>query len=463
MERTNKDTNIQNLKIRLRGTLISPNDRHYDRARRVWNGRIDKRPAFIVRCAGLMDVLMTVCFAQEQNLPVAIRSGGHSMVGYSVCDGGIVIDLSDMKSLWIDPSKRLAHAQAGLTLGEFISQTQRYSLATTTGTVAGTGLGGLTLGGGLGWLMGKYGLTIDNLLSADLVTADGRVLTASASEYPDLFWGLRGGGGNFGVVTSFEFQLHPVGPVLAGKIVYPLARAREVLHFYRQYTADAPDELTAYVSLKSTSAGLPIISINLCYSGPLEQGERWINPLRKLGSPLADFIHPRPYFQTISIGAGAPDGRHYDEHALSLQWLSDDVIDIITDYASARTSPFSEVLIQHVHGTASRISPTATAFALRDVPYVMNIVAAWHAHEVDEAERHLMWTQSFQKALQPLAASGVYINFLGDEGEERVRDSYKANYERLVALKNTYDPSNFFQLNQNIKPKARESATGVLR
>jgi hypothetical protein len=456
MQTAIKQKNLQNLQARLRGELISPGDTDYNQARRVWNGRIDKYPALIVRCADLTDILNTIRFARDEHMPVAVRSGGHSMVGYSVCDDGLVLDLSGMKGLWIDPVKGRAQAQTGLTLGEFVSQTQRYGLATTTGTVAGTGLGGLTLGGGIGWLMGTYGLTIDNLLSADLVTADGHVLTASATEHPDLFWGLRGGGGNFGVVTSFEFQLHPLGTVLAGKIVYSLERAQEVLRFYREYTATAPDELTAYVALKSTSAGLPVISINLCYSGPLEQGEQFIKPLRKLGSPIADFIHPRPYFQTISNDAGAPVGRHYDEQAYSLHWLSDDVIDTITAYASTRTSPFSEVLIQHVHGAASRVSPAATAFALRDVPYVMNVVAAWHANAASEGERHLAWARGFQSALQPFVTSGVYINFLGDTGEEQVRASYRANYERLVALKNAYDPTNFFHLNQNIKPRARE-------
>lgn len=311
--------------------------------------------------------------------------------------------------------------------------------------------------------MGKYGLTIDTLLSVDLVTADESVLTASATEYPDLFWGLRGGGGNFGIVTSFQFQLHSVGLVLAGKVVYSLARAKEVLRFYREYTATAPDELTAYVVLKSTSAGLAVISINLCYSGPFEQGERFIEPLRKLGSPIADFIRPRPYLQTISKDVGAPEGRHYDEQAYSLYWLSDKLIDIIAEYASARTSPLSEVLIQHVHGAASRVDPAATAFALRDVSYVMNVVAVWHAHEENEAERHQAWAYSFKRALSSFVASGVYINFLGDEGEEQVRASYRANYERLVALKNTYDPTNFFHLNQNIRPRTRDrSASGPL-
>jgi FAD/FMN-containing dehydrogenase len=272
MNKTLEYSIIPMVKTRLRGDVIFQHDELYNEARSVWNGRIDKYPFMIARCLDVTDVLTAIEFARDWNMPVAVRSGGHSMVGYSVSDGGIVIDLSQMKGIWIDPIKRVAQVQAGLTLGEFVRQTQDYGLATTTGTVSGTGVGGLTLGGGIGWLMGKYRMTIDNLLSADLITADGQVLTASATEYPDLFRGLRGGGGNFGIVTSVEFQLHEIGPVLAGKLVYPLARAREVLSFYREITSIAPNELTAYVVIETTSNGLPVIVINLCYCGPLSEG-----------------------------------------------------------------------------------------------------------------------------------------------------------------------------------------------
>jgi hypothetical protein len=456
---------LRDFKARLHGELILPDDDGYDSARRVWNGMIDKYPALLCRCANRADVMRAVDFAHSQHLPVAVRGGGHSVIGTSVCDGGIVIDLSQMKGMRVDPVKCTARAEAGLTLGEFVRQSQPFGLVTTTGTVAGTGLSGLTLGGGLGWFMGKYGLTIDNLLSVDIVTADGRVLTASATSHPDLFWGVRGGGGNFGIVTAFEFQLHPVGPVLAGKVVYPMSRAREVLRFYREYTSSVPDELTAYASLMTTPDGLPAIAINLCFCGSLDAGERLVEPVRKFGPPLVDLIRPKSYLKLITqADAGAPDGRHYYETARMLKDLSDEAIETIADYGAACTSPYSLVLIQHVHGAASRVSPTETAFALREESYVMSIVAAW---EAGQAHLHRAWARTFWTAMQPFASSGVYVNFLGNEGEERVRAAYGVNYERLVALKNTYDPTNFFSLNQNIrptvsKPRSLAQARGVL-
>ena len=440
------------LQTRLHGEVICPGDERYKRARRVWNGRIDRYPSCVMYCADAGDVLTALDIARQAEMPVTVRSGGHSMIGLSVCDDGLVIDLSRMKQIEVDPASRVARVQAGLTLGEFVQKTQKYGLATTTGTVSGTGVGGLTLGGGIGWLMGKYGLTVDSLLSVDLVTADGQMLTTSAGEHPDLFWGVRGGGGNFGIATSFTFQLHPVDTVLAGKISYPLSQARDVLRFYQELTQAAPDELTAYVALATTSHNIPVISINLCYAGPLAKGERLVAPLRAFGSPLADLIHPRPYLQAIGSDAGAPDGRHYYEQACSLGELSDSVIDLIAGYCSARTSPHSQVLIQHVHGVARRVSPAATAFALRDVPYVMNIVAEWNADEAQEASTHTQWVRDFWTALLPFTLKGVYTNFLGEEGKEAVRAAYGVNYARLVALKNRYDPTNVFRFNQNIKP-----------
>jgi UDP-N-acetylenolpyruvoylglucosamine reductase len=449
LDRSINLTTFQQFKAGLRGEVLDPGNDGYTSARRVWNGLIDRYPALIVRCTDTIDVIRAVQFARSQNLPVAVRGGGHSSPGYSVCDDGIVIDLSHMTDISIDPVQGRARTQAGLRLGEFVSRTQAFGLATTTGTVAGTGLSGLTLGGGIGWLMGKYGLTIDNLLSVDIVTADGQVLTANATENPDLFWGVRGGGGNFGIVTSFEFQLHPVTTVLAGKLIYPIHQARELLRFYREFTAKVSDELTAYASLVTTPDGLPAAEITLCYTGSLEEGERHIEALRKFGSPIIDMIHPKSYLKTVSMLRAAPVGRRYYERSSTLEQLSDEAIDLIVEYGRARTSPFSQVLIQHLHGAASRVHPTGTAFAQRQESYILGIFAAWTD---DEVQKHIEWTRAFWTATSRFASPGVYVNFLGDEGEERIRASYGVNYQRLVALKNRYDPTNFFHLNQNIKP-----------
>jgi FAD binding domain/Berberine and berberine like len=442
-------TTLQQFKSGLRGEVLDPVNDGYNSARRVWNGLIDRYPALIVRCTDTSDVIRAVQYARGQHLLVAVRSGGHSSPGYSVCDDGIVIDLSQMRGISIDPVNGLARTQAGLSLGEFVSRTQTYGLATTTGTVAGTGLAGLTLGGGIGWLMGKYGLTIDNLLSVDIVTADGQVLTANAEENPDLFWGVRGGGGNFGIVTSFEFRLHPLTTVLAGKVIYPIRQAREMLRFYREFTAQAVDELTAYALLVTTADGVPAAEITLCYTGSLDEGERHLAALRRFGSPISEMIHPKPYLKTVSMLRAAPVGRCYYERSSTLEELSDEAIDLIVDYGRACTSPFSQVLIQHLHGAASRVHPTETAFAQRHESYILGIFASWIN---EEAQKHIEWTRSFWTATRRFAGPGVYVNFLGDEGEERIRASYDVNYERLVTLKNRYDPTNFFRLNQNIQP-----------
>ena len=449
LDRSTNLTTLRQFKSGLRGEVVDPGNDGYTSARCVWNGLIDRYPALIVRCTDPSDVIRAVQFARGQNLPVAVRGGGHSSAGYSVCDDGIVIDLSQMKGTSIDPVKGRTRTQAGLRLGEFVSRTQAFGLATTTGTVWGTGLSGLTLGGGIGWLMGKYGLTIDNLLSVEIVTADGRMLTANATENSDLFWGVRGGGGNFGIVTSFEFQLHPVTTVLAGKVIYPINQAREILRFYRELTAQAADELTAYASLVTTPDGLPAAEITLCYTGSPDEGERHLEALRKVGSPISDTIHPKSYLKTVSMLRAAPAGRCYYERSSTLEELSDEAIDLIVEYGRAGTSPFSQVLIQHLHGAASRVHPTGTAFAQRQESYILGIFAAWTN---DEAQKHIEWTRSFWTATRRFASPGVYVNFLGDEGEERIRASYGVNYQRLVALKNRYDPTNFFHLNQNIQP-----------
>lgn len=444
-------TRIEALKASLQGELLLPGDAAYDSARKVWNGMIDRKPALIVHCATQADVIHAVNFARVHHLLVSVRGGGHNVTGSATCNGGIVIDLSRMKDIRVDPINRTARTEAGLTLGEFVGETQAFGLGTTVGTVSTTGLSGLTLGGGMGWLMGAYGLTVDNLLAVDLVTADGQARSVSANEHPGLFWGVRGGGGNFGVATSFTFQLHPVGTLLAGMVVHPLSQTREVLRFYREFSRSAPDELTTYAVLTTMPDGLPVILIALCYCGPLEEGERLIASVRKFGPPVVDLIRPMSYLDlTTLIDATSPAGRHYYEKSSSLKDLSDEAIECIAQYGVSITSPFSMVLIQHVHGAVCRIAPTETAVsALRDESYVISIVSMW---EHDDAQRHIAWTRAFWAALEPFAASGVYINYLTDETEERKRASYGVNYERLVTLKNTYDSTNLFRMNQNIKP-----------
>jgi FAD/FMN-containing dehydrogenase len=442
---------IESLKASLQGELLQHDDETYNSARRVWNGMIDRKPALIARCATQADVIKAVNFARTHRLLVSVRGGGHNVAGNAVCDGGLVIDLSGMKGIQVDPVKRTAQVEAGLTLGEFVRETQRFGLGTTVGTVSETGLSGLTLGGGMGWLMGKYGLSVDNLLAIDLVTADGQARRVSANENPDLFWGVRGSGGNLGIVTSFTFQLHPVGTLLAGMVIHPMSQAREVLHFYREFSRSAPDELTAYAVLATTPDDQPVIMLVLCYCGSLEEGERLIAPVRQFGSPVADLIQPMSYLDlTTMIDATSPAGRHYYEKGSTLKGLSDEAIECIAQYGLTITSPFTLVLIQHVHGAVCRIAPTETAVSvLRDESYVLAILSMW---EHDDAQRHIEWTRAFWAALEPFATSGVYINMLTDETEERIRASYGVNYERLVALKNTYDPANLFHMNQNIKP-----------
>lgn len=443
-------TAIETLKASLQGELLQPDDNGYDTARLVWNGMINRKPALIARCAGVGDVINAVNFARDHRLLVAVRGGGHNVIGNALCDGGIVIDLSRMKGIQVDPVKRTVWAEAGLTLGEFVRDIQSFGLGTTVGTVSMTGLSGLTLGGGMGWLMGKYGLAIDNLLAVDLITADGRMVRCSASEHADLFWGVRGGGGNFGVVTAFQFQLHPVGSLLAGMVIHPLSNAREVLRFYRDYSRKAPDELTAYAAVITTPQGLPAIAIVLCFCGPLEKGERIVEPVRTFGPPLADLIGPMTYFDLNSmLDAGFPAGRRCYEKASTLKDLSDEAIETIVKYGADCPTPFSAVLIQHVHGAASRVDPSETAFIQREESYVMNMIALWD--EGDDSTP-INWVRTFWTAMEAFAARGVYVNYLGNDGEERLRASYGVNYARLVTLKNTYDPTNLFRVNQNIKP-----------
>jgi FAD/FMN-containing dehydrogenase len=446
---------VEELRASLRGQLLRASDAGYDKARQVWNAMIDKRPALIVSCAGVADVLTAVDFARTHNLLVAVRGGGHNVAGHAVCEGGLMIDLSRMKGLRVDPVHRTAHAQPGLTLGEFDRETQAFGLATPMGFLSTTGIAGLTLGGGYGWLARSYGLASDNLRSVDLVTADGRFLTTSATEHPDLFWGVRGGGGNFGIVTSFEYQLHPVGPVLGGVVLYPFAQAKAVLQFHRDFINTAPDAYTCYPALGTSPAGEPVALLRVCYNGPLEEGERVLRPLRAFGSPLVDRIGPMAYTALQSMyDAGWPSGVQHYWKSNFLTELSDEAIDIMVAHCANRPSPQCGMALPQLGGAVSRVAPDETAFAHRNVRY--DFISVGACTDPAQAAACIQWARAFWEAMQPFSTGGVYVNYLGqevDEGAERVKAAYgPVKYARLVALKNTYDPTNFFRLNQNIKP-----------
>jgi FAD/FMN-containing dehydrogenase len=442
----------------LRGEIVRPEEDGYDAARAVFNGMIDKRPALIVRCAGTSDVIRGVDFAHAHDLLLAVRSGGHNVAGKAVCDGSLMLDLSPMKGMRVDPARRRARAQSGLTLGEFDHETQAFGLATPLGVVSMTGIAGLTLGGGLGWLNGKHGLACDNLLSADVVTADGRLLTASEEENEDLFWGIRGGGGNFGVVTSFEYRLHPVGPVLAGGLRYPAAKARDVLRFYHEFASGCPDELSTSALLGRAPDGSLVAGITVCYCGAIEEGERVLRPLRAFGSPLEDGIRPMAYTALQSApDEGFPPGQQHYWKSSNLEHLSDEAIEVMVRLVKEMPSPSSGVGLQQMHGAASRVDPAATAFPHRDEHYDLLILSQW-ANPAD-SEENVRWTRELFEAMQPFVGKGVYVSNLGEEEGDRVKEAYGEHYERLVALKDRYNPTNLFRLNQNVKPTAHSGAT----
>jgi FAD/FMN-containing dehydrogenase len=456
-------TDLDRLRDSIRGPVIDPDDAGYDAARAIWNGAIDRRPAGIACCTGAADVVAAVRFARERDLLVAVRSGGHGVGGHALCDGGLVIDLSPMKGIRVDPAARTARAEAGVLWGELDRETQLHGLATVGGIVTHTGIGGLTLGGGIGWLMRKHGATVDNLLSADLVTADGELLTASEDEHPDLFWGIRGGGGNFGVVTSFEYRLHPVGPiVLAGPIFHPFEDAREVLAFYREYIAAVPDELTTIFELSVAPPvpflpeevhGKPIVMVGACYAGSPDEGAEVVRSLKQFGRPIADLLEPKPYTALQStFDPLVPHGWHRYWKSVELPPLTDAAIDTLIEQASAVTSPKSYCIVFQLGGALGRVEADATAFGRREATHNVNINAVW-TEDDPEGERHVAWARDFYSAMQPHAGGRVYVNFLGDEGPDRVRQAYgDKRYERLVRLKRAYDPTNFFRMNQNIEP-----------
>lgn len=439
------------LRAHLRGPLHRPGDDGYDTARTVWNAAIDRRPALVARCMGADDVVAAVLFARQHGLLPSVKGGGHNVAGTAVCDGGLLLDLSPMKGIRVDPVARTVRAEPGLTWGELDAAAQAFGLATVGVDVSSVGIAGVTLGGGFGWLVRSHGLACDNLLSVDMVTADGRFLTASASENADLFWGVRGGGGNFGVVTSFEYRLHPVGQLLAGLLLYPVAKATEVLRFYREYTRTAPDALTVWAILLTAADGTPTLALFVCYNGADAAAERAVRPLREFGPPLADHIEPMSYRAVQSMfDAAFPPGRYSCWKSEYLAGLSDDAIDTIADQFATVPSPQSAVLIETLGGAVGRVGPEETAFPARDAPYSFLIVSVWP--EPAESERNVQWTDEFWRAMQPFASGGVYVNYLGEEGEARVKAAYGRNYDRLVALKHEYDPTNLFRCNQNIPP-----------
>jgi FAD/FMN-containing dehydrogenase len=452
---------LSSLRAAFRGELIRSGDPTYDERRKIWNGSIDRYPALIIRCAGVADIIAAVKFSRRSDLPVAVRGGGHSFPGHSTCDGGIVIDLSLMKGIRVDPKARTVRAQAGVLLGELDQETQPFGLAVPAGIVTHTGLAGLTLGGGIGWLMRKYGLTVDQLLAVDMITADGEFVKASESENPDLFWGTRGAGGNFGIVTDFEFRLNPVGPtVLAGPIFWPMEESPEILRFYRDWITDVPDELTTVVihrrmpplaAIPPEFHGKPVVSVVCCYAGPVEEGEKVIRPMKEFRSPFLDLCVPKLFVAHQSMfDPSFPQGWWYYFRSADLAELTDDVIDIIAERALQMTSPLTAFPIFQLGGAIRRVGEGEMAFNGRTAGHTININATTATAAGFDEERE--WARGLWQALRPYHTS-VYVNFLMNEGEERIRQAYGAEkYDRLKALKRKYDPDNFFRINQNIPP-----------
>ena len=458
---TLKQETMDELTKKIAGQVLTPDSSGYEKARTIWNAMIDRRPALIVRCAEAQDVIEAVRFARKHELLVAVRGGGHNIAGNAVCDGGIMIDLSLMNTVQVDTTHRTARVGAGATLADVDRETQAHSLATPLGINSTTGVAGLTLGGGFGWLSRRYGLTIDNLISVDLITAAGESLKASESQNADLFWGIRGGGGNFGVVTSFEFRLHPVGPeVLSGLIIHPLDSARTTLRFYRDFIANTPEEFVCWVVLRQAPPlpflapewhGKEILALAVCYSGKIEDGERIAKPLRSYGKPLADVIAPTPYttWQTLLDPLLTPGARNYWK-SHNFRELSDGLIDVFIDHARRIPDPQTEIAFAQLGGAVNRVAQDATAYTARDAQFVLNVHGRWDDPANDA--KCIGWARELFKAAAPFAAGGAYVNFLTQDEQDRVKAAYGANYDRLVRLKNKYDPSNLFQLNANIRP-----------
>jgi FAD/FMN-containing dehydrogenase len=434
----------------LGGTLIRRGDADYDQARRVWNGMIDRSPAAIFRCNSTADVVAAVNFAREEGLMLAVRGGGHNAAGLALVDDGLVIDLSGMRGIKVDTDKRIAYVQGGALWRDLDAATHPHGLATTGGVISSTGVGGLTLGGGLGWLMRQHGLACDNVLAVEIVTADGQVRRASATENPDLFWAVRGGGGNFGVVTNFEFRLHPMRTLYAGMLVFPGPQAPEVLRRYREVAENAPDELTVFAALMTSPDGQPITAIFPAYNGPIAKAEAAVKPFRDLG-PVADQVQEMPYPALQSmLDEGFPSGLHVYWRSDFLKGLPDEALDALVERFNAITSPLSALLIEQFGGAVARVPADETAFAQRDAMFNLAIVSRWT--DTSTAATHTDWARQTSAAIRPFVSGGVYVNYLGEEGADRVKAAYGPKYDKLVAVKKKYDPKNLFRVNQNIQP-----------
>lgn len=454
---------LEPLSASLAGRLLPPGSPGYDESRTIWNAMIDRRPGLIIRCTSNADVAQGVRLAREHDLILAVRGGGHNIAGNSVTDGGLMLDLSPMKAIKIDQAKRTARVGAGATLADLDREAQAFGLATPVGVNSTTGIAGLTLGGGFGWLSRRLGLTIDNLLSAEVVLANGEVVQASATENPDLFWGIRGGGGNFGVVTSFEFQLHQIGPeVLSGLIIHPLDAAQEVLRFYREFLPTTPEEFACWFVMRKAPPlpflapewhGKEILALAVCYSGPIAEGEKIAAPLRKFGKPVADVIAPNPFtaWQAILDPLLTPGLRNYWKSHYFKE-VSDGLINVLLEYARKIPDPNTEIAFAQLGGAINRVPEDATAYAARDAQFTVNVHGRWEDPAKDA--ECIGWARDLFQAAAPFASGGAYVNFMTQEEGDRVRAAYGRNYGRLATLKNKYDPNNLFRLNQNIRPLA---------
>lgn len=452
---------IKEFKSAFKGEVLLSSDNGYESARKIWNAMIDKHPTLIARCTAISDVVQAVNFARDNKLLLAIRGGGHNIAGNAICDNGIVIDLSQMKAASIQPHERRGAIEGGATLADFDAATQAHGLATPLGINSTTGVAGLTLGGGFGWLSRKYGMTVDNLEAAEVVTAAGEVVHANSTKHPDLFWALRGGGGNFGIVTRFEFRLHPVGPnLLSGLIVYPFSEAKSVLQKYRKFMTEAPDELSVWVVLRKAPPlpflpasihGQAVVVLALLYAGDPKQGEALCEPLRKLGSPLGEHVGIQPYvaWQQAFDPLLTPGARNYwKSHNFST--LADGLFDAVIEYIKTLPSPQCEIFFGAIGGATTQPSPDSAAYAHRDARFVMNVHARWDDPADDQ--HCISWARDFFNASAPFASGGVYVNFLTADEGDRVRSAYGSNHDRLTQIKRKYDPNNLFRVNQNISP-----------